>query len=87
MSTREEALERVRIAYGRLREAQDVVTIEQAFFAEVCKDAYRQGVNDREMSELTKESGDGYSRARIQQFRKGDPRKREVHPGQTRLDV
>jgi len=66
MNSKLNALERVATAASTLRKAQEDETSEREHFAEVCREAYNEGANDREMHEIT-----GYSRARIQQFRSG----------------
>jgi hypothetical protein len=73
LSIKESAQARVADAHERLAAAQEAAKSAQDTFALACQDAYELGLNDREMAELT-----GYSRARIQQFRKGDPRKRKA---------
>lgn len=72
MSTKEAARDRIRAANALLQAAQAEAKAQQDAFAEVCRDVYdNEGLNDREIAEIT-----GYSRARIQQFRCGDPRKK-----------
>lgn len=73
MSPKQNALERVRVAYGLLERAQQAARDEAARFGQVCREVYEHGVNDREMSEGIDSK---LSRARIQQYRKGDPRRR-----------
>lgn len=63
------ALANVMWANDELIEAQKAVRRASSTFAAYCRDAYRV-VNDREMAEVTT-----FSRARIQQFRKGSRRK------------
>lgn len=72
MSPKHNALERVRVAYSLLEKAQQAAKEEAERFGQVCRESYEVGVNDREMSEGI---GNKLSRARIQQYRKGDPRK------------
>lgn len=57
-----------------LKDAQRLVELKLEAFAEACKSAYAAGLNDREIAESVNPP---YSRARIQQFRMGDPRKRK----------
>lgn len=66
MNSKLNALERVAAAASMLRKAQDAEAAERERFAQICREAYHDGANDREMHEVT-----GYSRARIQQFRSG----------------
>jgi len=66
MNSKLNALEKVAAAAALLRQAQDEEAAERERFADVCREAYNEGANDREMHEVT-----GYSRARIQQFRSG----------------
>jgi hypothetical protein len=66
---RETALDKICTRHLNLLAAQAVVEEERATFAKTCIEAHEAGIPDREIAELT-----GYSRARIQQFRCGDPR-------------
>lgn len=66
MNAKLAALDRVADAARKLKEAQANEVAERESFAQVCREAYNQGANDREMKEVA-----GYSRARIQQFRSG----------------
>lgn len=72
MTAKQNALERVQTAYLLLRNAQVALDQEQERFAELCRNVYDEhGLNDREIHEATIVNGcPGYSRARIQQFRK-----------------
>lgn len=66
------ALERVETSYNLLDSAQKRVSVERQYFARACKEAHEAGVPDRLIADMT-----GYSRARIQQFRCGDPRRKD----------
>lgn len=79
MATQKEAaLSEVEVQYRELVKAQQTLDNERADFAAACKEAHEHGISDQEIADLTKETGDGYSRARIQQFRCGDPRRAKV---------
>lgn len=67
-------LERAANQADLIRSLQNQLTHEQEYFAQMCRDVYDAGANDREISEVTE-----FSRARIQQYRKGDPRKRKAN--------
>lgn len=76
---REEAVEALRHQFFLLQEAQKEEERERSVFAQFCNEAHEHGIPDREIHELTRDwdpTGKGYSRARIQQFRCGDPRKK-----------
>jgi hypothetical protein len=80
MTEKQNALERVRVAAVLLHQSQLATKQELERFASLCREVYDEtGANDREIAEATSVEGfDGYSRARIQQFRCGDPRKKAV---------
>jgi hypothetical protein len=80
MTEKQNALERVRVAAVLLHQSQLATKRELEHFASLCREVYDEtGANDREIAEATSIEGfDGYSRARIQQFRCGDPRKKAL---------
>jgi hypothetical protein len=80
MTEKQNALERVRVAAVLLHQSQLATKRELERFASLCREVYDEtGANDREIAEATSVEGfDGYSRARIQQFRCGDPRKKAL---------
>lgn len=67
--TKEAACQALDAAMAELTIVQQQLAIVQTKLAATCKDVYG-ALNDREMAEQT-----GYSRARIQQFRCGDPKR------------
>lgn len=67
---RESAIEKLAAAHGLLAHAQDELDECYRYFAVACREAHEVEIPDRVIAEMT-----GYSRARIQQFRCGDPRK------------
>lgn len=67
-----EALARVASAYNGLLAAQEAARGLAEAFGSVCREAYPLA-NDREMAEAT--GAEGFSRARVQQYRKGTRRK------------
>lgn len=69
--TKQAALQRLAKEKAAIDAAQEELGKRQQKFADSCREVYGV-VNDREMAE-----GTGYSRARIQQYRCGDPRKRK----------
>lgn len=64
--TKETAMSRVLEAAEDLTQAEAEVLGLRARLADTCKDAYKAGWNDRQIAEEI-----GYSRARVQQFRRG----------------
>jgi hypothetical protein len=82
-ATNDREAERARTCSGCCCASASVATSDEAElerFASLCREVYDEtGANDREIAEATSVEGfDGYSRARIQQFRCGDPRKKAL---------
>lgn len=71
MNPKDHAIKQVETSFNLLASAQEQVEIERDYFSDACRLANNVGVPDRLIAEIT-----GYSRARIQQFRMGDPRKK-----------
>lgn len=70
MNPYDDALAEVMETHDHLSQAQQDVDNLREDFAISCRRAHEAGIPDRVIADET-----GYSRARIQQFRCGDPRK------------
>ena len=71
MNAKMNALNRVKIAYEGLEDANEVAVSLRGRLAEKCREARKAGANDREIAEAI---GNNLSRARIQQLRNDNSR-------------
>lgn len=76
MTEKEVALALVVNAAYQYQRALNDAEDERKGLARACQEAYDAGVNDREMSEAVATVGLKLSRSRIQQYRKGDPKRK-----------